>query len=848
MKQTIGILFFSFAVGGTGFSQAQWLQTYQDPYTDFETREKVYRAENGDKKATRGSGMKQYERWRWMAQQRLDENGRSPGAVAMWKNYQLIRAQKQQKNIGDAWEPVGPIDVPFANYGSGIGRVNVVAFDPDDPLTLWAGSPSGGLWKTMDGGNLWTTNTDMLTNLGISDIVINPDNPSEMYIASGDRDGGDTEAYGVLKSTDGGQNWNLTQLVFATPGNTQIHRLLMDSSSTQTLYAATSAGIYKTLDGGVSWTLKSPTPTRDLEFIPGSATDLLAVMGSSVFKSTDAGETWAASSTGIPTNDVGNVKLAVSSSNPGYAYIVMGNAANGFRALCQSTDAGANWTVKSTGPNILGYSPDGSESGGQAWYDLDIMVHPTNPDEIWVGGINMWRSADGGSTWNIRGHWTGDGGAPLIHADQHYMAYSPHTGKIWVGNDGGVWTLDETQNLWFIKSNKMSITQYYRFGNSKTASARVIAGAQDNGTHFRKTVGWTGVIGGDGMEAMIDHQDPDVVYGTIYYGSLFRSDDGGNVFEDVSPGEQGAWVTPFFMDPQDAGTLYGGYDKVKVSYNRGFGWSDISPTLTAGGDPYILNLAVPRMDNSMVYAATRQRIYRGIDFGGNWINIRNNLPATSSIPISYVAVDPFDPQTVYVTLSGYSATNKVFKSSNGGQNWQNITGNLPNISVFCIEPEQSTQRGLYIGTEFGVYFKDNTMTDWQLYGTDFPNVQVTELEIIQQFGKLRACTYGRGVWEINTQNPTAPLPIGIEELAANDNSHFLVSPNPGDGIFQLVADEPTHLNRLLIVGATGMVVKSIPLQTSAKQVSFDITDLPAGMYVARLISEKGITHHRIIKR
>eukprot|EP01034_Spumella_vulgaris_P013759 gene13759-17573_t len=182
-----------------------------------------------------------------------------------------------------------------------------------------------------------------------------------MYLASGDRDGGDTEAYGVLKSTDGGQNWNLTQLVFTVPGNTQIHRLLMDSAATQTLYAATSDGIYKTTDGGDTWVQKTGASTGDLEFIPGSSTDLLAVTGGSVYRSADAGDTWTLSSTGIPTNDVGRIKLALSPSDPEYAYLVIGNNSSGFRAVCQSVDSGSTWALKSESPNILGYAPDGAD-------------------------------------------------------------------------------------------------------------------------------------------------------------------------------------------------------------------------------------------------------------------------------------------------------------------------------------------------------------------------------------------------------------------------------------------------------------------------------------------------------
>ncbi|MCG9909797.1 MAG: T9SS type A sorting domain-containing protein [Flavobacteriales bacterium] len=844
MRKSVSVIAILILTTLSGFGQATWLEVFQNPEADFNAKEAVYKAENGNKKATRGSGMKQYERWRWMAEQRLDEEGKTPGAVTQWKNYRAVQQIKNEKGIGDAWEPVGPINVPFAYYGAGIGRVNVIAFHPTDSLTLWAGSPSGGLWKTVDGGNNWTTNTDMLSNLGISDIVINPHNPDEMYIASGDRNGGDTESYGVLKSTDGGENWNLTDLVFTLPGSVQVTRLIMDTANTQVLYAATSLGIYKTENGGDTWTQKTSTSTRDIEFITGSSTHLLAVAQSTVFKSTDAGETWTGSGTGLPTDNLGRIQLAVSPSNPEYAYVVMGNGQSGFRALCQSVDSGSTWAIMSESPNILGYAADGSEPGGQAWYDLDITIDPNDPLKVWVGGINLWRTNNGGLTWLLAGHWTGDGGMPPIHADQHFLAFHPTTGKLWIGNDGGVWT--QNGSLWVIKSAKMSITQYYRFGTAKTAPLRIIAGSQDNGTHFKKTIGWAGVYGGDGMEAMIDHEDPEKIYATIYYGSLFRSDDAGGAFIDVSPGLEGAWVTPFFMDPQDAQSIYSGFDKVMVSYNRGGTWFSASPVLTLSGDEYIRNIAVPRTDGSITYVARRRAIYKGIDYAAEWINITSGLPVSSSIAISYIAVDPFDAQTVYVTLSGYSNGNKVFKTTNGGQNWQNISGNLPNIATFCIETEQSENRGLYVGTEFGVFFKDNTMTEWAPYGTEFPNVQVTELEITEANQMLRACTYGRGVWEIPIQNPLIPNSVSITEQTNSDEMR--IYPNPGEGIFTLSANESVFINRILVVSSNGVIVNSIPVNAISSSVTFDVSGLASGVYYARVISDQGIRNYRFVKR
>ena len=827
------------------FGQSPWLTVFQNPETDFQSKVKAFESANIGKSAERGSGIRQFERWRWMAEQRLTEEGNNPDGITFWKNYRTVNALKQQKSMGDPWQPIGPVNVPFASYGFGIGRVNVIAFHPTDTFTMWAGAPSGGLWKTVDGGNNWTTNTDFLSNLGISDIAINPHNPDEMYIATGDRNAGDTESFGVLKSVDGGQNWDLTGLVFSLPGNARVYRLLMDTAQTDVLFAATSSGIYKTVDGGLNWEQKTSTSTRDLEFAGGSNQILLAVEGGTVLKTTDGGDTWSPSGTGIPNDNVGRVNLAVSPSDPSVAYLVMANQESGFRGVCRTEDTGDNWTLMSESPNILGYSADGSEPGGQGWYDLDITVDPENPQVIWVGGINVWRSINGGTTWFLAGHWTGDGGMPAIHADQHFLAFHPLTQKLWIGNDGGVWT--DVNGIWFIKSNKMSITQYYRFGTSKLTAQRVIAGSQDNGTHFRNTGGWVGVYGGDGMESMIDHTEPNIVYATIYYGRLFRSEDAGGIFQEVSPGDEGAWVTPFFMDPQDPQSIYSGFDRVKVSYDRGGSWFYASPVLTNSGDPYLLNISVPETDPSTVYVARRRAIYKGVDFAADWINISTGLPTSSSIGISYVATDPFNAQIVYVTLSGYSSGNKVFKSSNGGQTWQNITGNLPNIAVFCIEPERSANRGLYVGTEFGVFFKDETMTDWAPYGTDFPNVQVTELEITDANGKLRACTYGRGVWEIDIQNPLISNNASVQETAVSVGE-ARIYPNPGSGLFQLAFASAKYINRVLILNSQGVVVKHFPYEAKADLVSFDVADLPAGVYFARLISEEGITHHRFIKR
>jgi photosystem II stability/assembly factor-like uncharacterized protein len=836
-------------------AQKPWLKTFLNPNASFNEKREAFYKENLGKKAVRGSGIKHYNRWEWMAAQRLNEDGVKPPLKELWPEFEKVRARKMEKSsVGGSWTELGPFQVP-ANWnganGAGIGRVNVIAFHPTDTNILWAGSPSGGIWKSTNLGETWSSNSDQFVNLGVSDIVIHPTAPDTMYLASGDRNGGDTHSYGVMKSTDGGVTWSMTGLTFALSAYVQVNALKMCTDSTQVLIAATSDGMYKTTDGGITWNQKSTFMGDDLDFMPGNDTILFSsgntLQGQwTVFKSTDRGETWTPSGNGIP-GSAGRMRIAPAPSEPGTFYAVVSDGTK-FAGLYKSVDSASTWQLQSSSPNILGYESDGSDDGGQAWYDLDITVHPDNPNWVYVGGINTWVSYDAGATWICSGHWYGQSSLPYIHADQHFIGFQTGTRRLFSGCDGGVFYQNTTGNTWFLKSNNLSITQFYRLGTSSMSDKLILGGTQDNGTKFLKNNNWSRVQGGDGMESMVHKQNDQILFSTVYYGALSKSVDGGFNFFDVTPIDNGntvtgAWVTPFHMDYTTPDLIFGGYNKVYATGDGGNTWSAFSPSLVNGSDPYLNSVVASKREPFTIYAARSKAIFRSTDLGGTWTNVTGNL-SLLGIGINYIAIDDYDPSVVYVTLSGYADGKKVFKSTTGGTNWTNISGTLPNIGVNCIETEMSQNRGLYIGTEFGVFFKDNTMSDWEVFGQGFPNVNVTELEITEKFAKIRAATYGRGIWENSIINPVFD-DTGVESFKVNDA--MVIFPNPSGGEFSIKTDSPDIIRRVRVTNINGSVVFDANVNhQSSEPLVIHLSQWLTGIFTVEITTDKGVSRKNIL--
>ncbi len=669
--------------------------------------------------------------------------------------------------LSNPWQFVGPNGFPT---GGGAGRVNCVRFDPTNANIMYAGTPAGGLWRSTNAGVNWTliSSTDALASIGVTDIAIDHTNTQVLYIATGDGDAGDTYSVGVLKSTDGGATWNTTGLNWTVNQGRVISKLMMHPTNNQILLAATSNGIYRTTDGGATWTQTQNTNSfKDMEFKPGDPNTVYAT-GTRFFKSTNNGATWTQITSGLPTNTQTNrMAIAVSPANPAYVYVLAGSAANsGYYGTYRSTDSGTTFTQRSSSPNLLGWSSTGNDTGGQSWYDLAVAVSPTNADVVIVGGVNIWRSTNGGTSWAINGHWTGSG-APYVHADIHDLIFLPGSGTTYYsGNDGGVFRTTNSGGAWTDQSADLDIAQIYRIGLSASNASLWITGHQDNGTNIRNGANYYETLGGDGMDCFIDRTNNNVMYAEYYNGAFNRSTNGGASWTGITNGLTGnaPWVTSWYQDPATTNTIYCGRTDMFRSTNQGTNWTQLT-ALPASPSGTVVDFRIAPSNNQIIYVARATGLFKTTNAGTSWTTITGTLPVGNAA-ITRVAVAPNDPNTVYVTFSGYSSGNKVYRSTDGGATWSNFSTGLPNIPANCISVMPgSTTGAVYIGMDVGVYYRDNTFTSWQPYFTGLTNAPVFDIEIYQGTGKVRAATYGRGVWEADIYNPGSLAPVA--DFSAN---------------------------------------------------------------------------------
>lgn len=784
---TLFILFLSF----TGFSQ-QWksylpqdkiengtitLKDYQKAFNQYwEPYDVVngYYMLNGEKH--KAFGWKQFKRWEWYWERRVDPvTGAFPKQSALEIFAQFSNSRNLTSSSGD-WTSMGP---ESTNGGyAGLGRLNCIGFHPTDANTFYAGAASGGVWKTTDGGSTWTAISDSIAALGISDIKVVVVNGNEIiYIATGDRDHSDTYSVGVLKSTDGGATWNTTGLNWSQDQYRLVNRLLVDPDAPDTLYAATSNGLYQTVDGGDNWSLKTSTSFIDIEFMPGNTAQIYGSNTSGdIYRSTNYGSSW---SQVLTVSGGQRTEIAVTEDNSSIVYALVSNSSSGLLGIYKSNNSGSSFSQIFSGgtANLLDWSCDGGSSGGQAWYDLCIAADPNDQDVVFVGGINTWKSSDGGSSWDISNHWSGTcgGSAVNVHADKHYLAFQNGTSTLFECNDGGLYKTSNGGSTWNHLGSGLVISQMYRIGVAQTANDDVIAGLQDNGTKALLNGTWTDVIGGDGMDCLIDYTDEDIQYGALYYGSIYRTTNhwlSSTQIDDNGITESGAWVTPYCLDKNDHNTIYAGFKNVWKSTNQGNSWTKIS---TWGGSS-LQSLAVG-YNSDYIYAATYSNMYMTSDGGSNWTNISSGLP-TSSSSITFISVKDDDPNTVWVSMSGFNGYG-VYETTDGGSSWTNISSGLPQLPVNCvIQDTSSNDVVLYTGTDVGVYVKDGS-GDWEAFYDGLPNVVVNELEIYydannEADSKIRAGTFGRGLWESDLYT-SAMAPVA--DFTADDTN-----PNVSDTV------------------------------------------------------------------
>lgn len=338
-----------------------------------------------------------------------------------------------------------------------------------------------------------------MPTLGVSSILVHRTVSSTILIGTGDRDAADAPGMGVYKSMDGGLTWNVYNTGM---GNKTVGMLISDPRNPDIILAATSGGLYKSINGGVNWSLKSSNTNnyQDIKYNPGNPTIVYATEGGRFYRSINSGDSWTQITLPVPG---ARMVIGVSPANPSYVYILQTNGP--FAGLLRSTDSGLTFTIRCTTPNIMDNTCDGSSNSFQSMYDLCIAVDPTNAEIIYSGGINIWKSIDGGTTFSINSFWVYTVSClnkPIVHADQHVLAWSPLNGKLYAGNDGGIYNTSNGGSSWTNISNGLAITQVYKLGQSATSEPLEISGYQDNGTATNVGSHFTSVLGGDGMECI----------------------------------------------------------------------------------------------------------------------------------------------------------------------------------------------------------------------------------------------------------------------------------------------------------------------------------------------------------
>jgi photosystem II stability/assembly factor-like uncharacterized protein len=704
------------------------------------------------------NGYKQWKRWEWFAERHQDPDGR----VGAWSQsnevaLEAMQALPQLDNPNGFWSFAGPGSI--TNGENFLGRVESVAFHPTDPDIMYVGTGTGGLWRTTNKGGSWTALTDQLPSLSISSVVLQQNNPNIVYVLTGDGDGGPNWGYyvkerssGVFRSTDQGETWQATGLNWNRPDAARYgYKLIQSPSNANLLMAATSDGLWRTTDAGATWTRVIIGQVTDVVFRPGNPNHVAAfVYGSSNLRtSTNGGETWTNRT--IPNDALLSTTrgmLAVTPVASGNIYILMGSEGNSnFRGYYRYRWSDNNIALLSNTPNILNGQINGTGDGGFAWWAIAVGISPSNSNFHLAGGVIGRRSTDGGITWSAA-H------PAQMHADVHGYYYNPVDGNaVYAAHDGGLSRSTDNGFTWAVVSTGIRVTQYYRISTTPGNTNAVLGGTQDNGHHYRTTntlsYKWA-LTCCDGMDNAIDPNNTEIVYMCAQDGGLTRSTDGGDNLANISPGA-GPWVTPIALHTTTPTTIFfAGNAGIFRSTNSGIsGWVNI------GGDGRSA-IAQGTSNSSRFYAANGTDLRRSNnvnDVNPNWTTISGNTgwPGSSNISgtnITSLAVNPSNSNEIWVTFSGYNANTKVYRSTDAGANWTNLTGGLPNLPVHTIVfQDQGANNGnyqVYIGTDIGVFYRSNSTGNWSYFGNGLPRVIVTDLSFNGTY--LYAGTYGRGIW------------------------------------------------------------------------------------------------------
>ncbi|MBK9339060.1 MAG: PKD domain-containing protein [Lewinellaceae bacterium] len=699
----------------------------------------------------RGSGYKQYKRWEYVAQMELNDAGVKIANVELAqraRDYRRAERQRQAESGGFAgdWKELGPTYWNATSaWSPGVGRVTSIGIDANNNNHLIIGSPTGGVWKTLNGAATWTNLTDDYSTVDVYALEISPYN-SNHYLW------GSTSGR-IFRSTDGGTIWTTTGNV---TGSGRVSRIQFHPTDPNTVYAVSeSNGLFRSTNSGATWSAVSGangTSGYDVEFKPGDP-NTIYFSGRNVYRSINGGTSFSQIS-GFGTASNNYKMMGVSPANPDIVYVLESNGGR-FGAFYKSTDSGASFTKLIDGADInyFGYSATGDDDRGQAPRDMDVAVRPSNAEEVHIAGIHTWKSTNGGTSFSLTSHWVPGTAASLgvgyNHADVDILKFKGDT--LYVGTDGGIYRSTNGAQSFVDRTPGLGIREFYKIGVSKTNPNVVSGGSQDNGTGVMRGANrtWVDWLGADGMETFVDWNNANILYGTSQNGSMYRSSNQGNSYSSISKPsgvDDGAWITPFEQDPKVATTIYVAFADVWKSTNSGGAWTKIS-TFDNGN---MNHLKLAPSDNQRIYAARGSSLFTTDNGGGAWTTITSAWGTNS---ISFIAVHPQNPERLLIVTSS-----AVYHSTNAGSTWTNISSGLPTGTKYCAAWENKGKNGIYVGGfGFVSYTNDDLGGQWVGFFEGLPNARVYELEINYVSNTIFAGTYGRGLWESPLYQTSPPV-------------------------------------------------------------------------------------------
>lgn len=779
----------------------------------------------------KGSGHKPFMRWYTQYENAVDENGELQTGESFWQAWETkenlkFQLRNSQSNAISNWQPIGPFtNTSYGNASAGQGRVNIIEVDPNNSNTWYIGTPAGGIWKSTNAGNNWQPLTDFLPQIGVSGIAIDPSNSNTIYIATGDKDNSDSYSFGIFKSTNGGQTWNQTGFQhnweFRGLGD-----LIINPNSTNTLYAATKTGVFRTVDGGITWTnRRSGNFTQgNIRFKTDDPNTIFATSTNAFFKSTNGGTSFTQVTNGLPTNAT-RIVMDVTANDPNYIYLLcyssqLHSTNNGYIGIYRSTNAGDSFQLMNSNTNVL--------EASQGWFDLAISASQTNKQEIYTGALNIWKSTNGGSSLTKVNNWSTIN-ATYTHADIHYLGFKNNL--LFCGSDGGIYVSNANVTAFTNKTATAQISQMYKISSSNTSNPNITTGLQDNGGFRMSNNSWNRWHGGDGMDNAIHQTNSNLFYAFMQYGQrLFISNNTGfnTTNWTTSPNSiNGNWVTPLKLNQSNQ--LFAGFDKLyRLNGTTSGNWISHSNNTFSNN---IIDFEFHPANNQIVYLAVGGTFHKSTDGGVNFSSL-----FTFGNNITSIATHQTNENIVYVTTSNWSG-NRVFQSNNGGQSFVAISNGLPYVSVSIIKHQKNhPDDALYIGTAHGVYYKDNTLTNWIPFDTNLPNVAVRDLEINLLSNKIYAGTFGRGLWSCEL-----PVPLSTSNF---ESTQVSIYPNPTKNIINIYSpiEQPQAVK---LFDISGKLIHS-NLLTENKQ-SIDISHLNAGVYLMKILfTDKEVTH-KVVK-